>query len=267
MLPRWLKDLAKRSVILVKMNASLRWKQHLLKDWLGTVIWTKTTEVVTPLGFKFTSGYHPAYDLMRIGKFEVEETEIIINRLAEVDLFVDIGANLGYYTCIALQAGKSVIAFEPQQQNLSCLFKNLEANGWQENVEVFPVALSDAPGVLTLYGASGPSASLIRNWAGYSSRFKKTVPVSTLDNIISGRLSDKKLFIKIDVEGAEFNVMKGALKTLRRVPKPVWLLEICLREFHPEGANPDFVKIFELFWEKGVCSVHCNKKPDASNSK
>ena len=40
---------------------------------------------------------------MRIGKFEVEETAIIAKLLPKVDLFVDIGANLGYYTCLALQ--------------------------------------------------------------------------------------------------------------------------------------------------------------------
>lgn len=101
-LPRWLKDLARRSKNLVLLNASLKWKLHVLTDWWGTKIWTKTTEVVTPLGFKLTSGLHPAYELMRIGKFEVEEAAIIARLLPKVDIFVDIGANLGYYTCLAL---------------------------------------------------------------------------------------------------------------------------------------------------------------------
>jgi FkbM family methyltransferase len=250
-LPRWLKALAKRSKIIVLLNASLRWKFHVLTDWWGTKIWTKTTEVVTPLGFKLISGLHPAYELMRIGKFEVEETAIIAKLLPKVDIFVDIGANLGYYTCLALQTEKPVIAFEPQQQNLQCLFQNLTTNGWEDKVEVFPLALSDRPGLLTLYGASGPSASLIKNWAGYSSRFKKIVPVSTLDNILAGRFSGKRFFIKMDVEGAEYHVLRGALATLQRAPKPIWLLEICLEEFHPEGENPDFQKIFQLFWENG----------------
>ncbi|BBO99917.1 FkbM family methyltransferase [Sulfuriferula nivalis] len=250
-LPRWLKALAKRSNTLVKLNASLRWKFHVLTDWWGTKVWTKTSEVVTPLGFKLTSGLHPAYELMRIGKFEVEETAIITKLLPQVDVFVDIGANLGYYTCLALQSGKPVIAFEPQQQNLQCLFQNLTANGWESRTEVFPLALSDRPGLLTLYGASGPSASLVKNWAGYSSRFKKIVPVSTLDNVLAGRFIGERLFIKMDVEGAEFQVLKGALATLRLVPKPIWLLEICLEEFHPDGRNPDFQEIFKLFWDNG----------------
>ena len=230
-------------------------------------MWTKTTDVVTPLGFKLRSGYHPAYDLMRNGIFEVEETAILAKLLHEVDLFVDIGANLGYYTCLALQNGKPTIAFEPQQQNLRCLFQNVTANGWEDKVEIFPIALSDQPGLLTLYGASGPSASLIKNWAGYSSRFKKIVPTSTLDNILAGRFSGQRLLIKMDVEGAEYQVLKGARAMLSLTPKPIWMLEVCLNEFHPEGSNPDFEKIFELFWGNGYCAFTAtkNSKPVTPN--
>lgn len=260
-LPRWLKNILKRSNFLLALNASVRWKFHLFKDWWGTKVWTKTSEVTTPLGFKLRSGFHPAYELMRIGKFEVEETAIISKVLSGVDQFVDIGANLGYYTCLALQKGKPVIAFEPQQQNLQCLFQNLISNGWQDKAEVFPVALSDKPGLLTLYGASGPSASLVKDWAGYSSRYKKLVPVSTLDNILAGRLLDKRLFIKMDVEGAEYQVLQGASQTIRRAIKPVWLLEVCFQEFHPEGTNPDFQNIFALFFDNGYRAYTATEPP------
>lgn len=53
------------------------------------------------------------------------------------------------------------------------------------------------------------------------------------------------------MEGAEYYVLKGALATLCRGPKPVWLLEIGLDEFHPEGCNPDFQQIFQLFLDHG----------------
>ena len=177
----------------------MKWQLHLLKDWWGTKVWTKTSEVMTPLGFKLVSGFHPAYKLMREGRFEIEETSIIVRFLDQIDIFVDIGANLGYYTCLASQHGKQVIAFEPQQQNLKCLMRNLIVNGYQDQVEVFPLALSGKPGLLTLYGASGPSASLIKGWAGYSSIYSQQIPVSTLDNILGTRFADKQLFVKIDV--------------------------------------------------------------------
>ena len=59
------------------------------------------------------------------------------------------------------------------------------------------------------------------------------------------------MFVKIDVEGAEYQVLKGGEATLNRDPRPIWILEICLREFHPSGLNPNFRKTFELFWENG----------------
>ncbi|MDR2219561.1 MAG: FkbM family methyltransferase [Methylobacillus sp.] len=252
MLLRPLKNLAKRSALLRKWYAKIMWRLHIFKDWWGTKVWTKTQETITPLGFKLISGLHPAYKLMRAGKFEPDETVIISRLLLRVDRFVDIGANLGYYTLLALQKGKPVIAFEPQQQNLQCLFKNIMVNGWGENkVEIFPVALSERPGLLTLYGASGPSASLIKNWAGYSEKFHKIVPVSTLDNVLAGRFHGERLLIKIDVEGAEYHVLKGAQTILAMSPKPLWLLEICLDEFHPGGSNPDFERIFNMFFEHG----------------
>jgi hypothetical protein len=56
--------------------------------------------------------------------------------------------------------------------------------------------------------------------------------------------------IKVDVEGAEFGVLEGALKTLRRSPKPVWLVEVTLTLHHP-GVNPNFAALFEMFWANG----------------
>jgi FkbM family methyltransferase len=201
-LPKRLRMFFWRFKPLAAFYSKLHWQIHLFKDWWGTKIWKKTTEVVTPLGFKLISGFHPAYEMMRNGTFEPDETALIQRFLGKVDMFVDVGANLGYYTCLALHSGKSVIAFEPQKQNLQCLFQNLLVNGWQDGIEVYPVALSRKSGLLTLYGASGPSASLIQNWAGYSPRFHQIVPVSTLDNVLGQRLLNQRLFIKIDVEGA-----------------------------------------------------------------
>lgn len=251
LLPAWLKTALKRSTMIVALTRSVSWKLHLFKDWWGTKVWRSTSEVMTPLGFKLVSGFHPAYKLMREGRFEIEETSVINAVLDRVDVFVDVGANLGYYTCLASQHGKHVVAFEPQSQNLRCLMQNLVVNSYQDQVEVFPLALSERPGLLTLYGASGPSASLIKGWAGYSSIYSQRVPVSTLDIILGQRFENDQIFIKIDVEGAEYQVLRGAQAIINRAKRPIWLLEICLQEFHPSGANPDFINIFNMFWSAG----------------
>lgn len=260
LLPRVLITALKRWRPIVDAHARLRWRWHVFKDWWGTRVWTRTSEVATPHGFRLVSGLHPAYAQMRAGTFEPAESAIIKQLLQHSDVFVDIGANLGYYTCMALQCGRPVVAFEPQPQNLRCLYRNLLLNGWRDRAEIFPLAVSDAPGLLTLYGASGPSASLLRNWAGYSPRRTQTVPVARLDDLLGGRFPGQRLLIKIDVEGAEYGVLKGAVDMLRREPRPAWLLEICLHEFHPGGANPDFVRTFDAFFKHGyvayaVCDV------------
>jgi FkbM family methyltransferase len=238
----------------IPLLSRIDWKLYLLRDLWATKVWRRKKDTLTPFGFKLTTRVHPAYELMRTGKFEPDETRILLQLFGTSDVFVDVGANIGYYCCLALQRGKSVVAIEPQLQNLDCLFQNLTSNGWQDHAEIFPVALSASPGLLSLFGASGPSASLVPHWAGYSSRFKQIVPVNTLDNILAGRFPDKHLVIKIDVEGAEFQVLEGAFATIARLPKPSWIIEVCFREYHPSGVNPDYLKIFQLFWDNGYAS-------------
>ena len=249
--PDWLKRWVKKSPLLVAIYSRFSWRLHMALDWWGTRVWTRTREIETPLGFKLNSGLHPAYKLMRKGEFEKAETALLLALFKDCDRFIDVGANLGYYTCLALKQGVPVMAFEPQPQNLACLYRNLVANGWEDRAEVIPVALSERPGLLSLFGASGPSASLVKGWAGYSSRHVQRVPVSTMDHLVSGRFAGERLVVKIDVEGAEYGVLKGATRLLEREPKPAWLLEVCLHEFHPEGANPDFMAVFELFFSHG----------------
>lgn len=240
----------------VPLFARIDWQIYLLRDMIASKWWSRTTEAMTPFGFTLASRMHPAYEQMRKGEFEPIETRMFLSLLDQIDIFIDVGANIGYYTCFALQKNKTVLAFEPQSQNLRCLFQNLTANGWADRAEVYPLALSAKPGLLTLFGASGPSASLVRNWAGYSPRFSQTVPVNTLDNVLSARFPSERLLIKIDVEGAEYQVLEGALRTIARIPRPIWMMEVCYTEYHPSGVNPDYLNIFELFWRHGyACSA------------
>jgi FkbM family methyltransferase len=257
-----IKQTIKSQKSLFKIVLLLKWRWHVFIDWWGTKVWTRKKVVQVPLGFKLQSGLHPAYAQMRNGTFEIEETAVIRAALQQVDIFVDIGANLGYYSCFARQTGVYVVAFEPQPQNLSCLTNNLSINGWTNQFEIFPLALSDGPGIMRLYGASGPSASLVKGWAGYSIKTFQDIPVNTLDNVLSDRFADKRLLVKIDVEGAEYQVLRGALRTLAQNIKPIWLVEICFDEFHPQGINPDFKAIFDLFDLHGYKAYTASSVPE-----
>lgn len=194
---------------------------------------------------------------METGAFETEETMVITDLLQCSDTFVDIGANIGYYTCLASGKGKNVLAVEPFPGNLRRLYRNIEKNR-SKNIEVWPVGLSSSPDCLTLWGG-GTGASLIRGWSGVSGSWKQTIPVNTLDNILGKRFSGKRLLIKIDVEGAEFAALQGAEATLQMIPRPVWVVEIVLSAHHPE-TNPNFYKTFEIFWQNGYHALTADKK-------
>ncbi|MBF0230745.1 MAG: FkbM family methyltransferase [Desulfamplus sp.] len=255
----FIKNHIRRYPKIKKIFSSLQWKKHIWSDWFNTYINKKNIEFDTKFGFKMIARNYIANRMMMNGTFEIDEIELIQTNLSDVDVFVDVGANIGFYTCIARSLGKYVIAIEPQLQNLECLYANLNNNNWQDT-EVFPLGISNKPDLLILYGASGPSASLVGGWAGYSKRFQQLIPVNTLDTLLGDRFIGKKLFIKIDVEGAEYNVLRGALKTLSLSPRPTWFIEICLNEFHPGEINPNYEAIFDLFWQNSYEVRMANKE-------
>ncbi len=203
--------------------------------------------VVTPFGFKMIGD-----DLMQRGEFEPGEVDIFNKLIEDVDVVIDAGAHVGYYCLQALNAGKRLIAFEPMPSNLAILLKNISLNGWQDRAEVFPVALSDKPGILEFYGG-GMGASLVKGWAGFSSKSSTLVPVSSLDRAIGNRLAGKKIFILVDVEGAEYGLLKGARQLLVSDPKPIWMIELVYAINQPEGRsyNPHYADTLNLFWEAG----------------
>jgi FkbM family methyltransferase len=194
----------------------------------------------TPYGFRLIGP-----GAMQTGTFEPEETALIQEHLDRIDVFVDIGANIGFYTCLALSAGKYTIAVEPLRRNLDSLYANLAENGWR-NVEVYPVGLASQPGLATLYGEA-TGASLVSGWAGASPLLKRTIPLTTLDILMGERFCGKNLFIKVDVEGAEFDLLQGAARTLAMSPAPVWMVEIGLTEHYPAGFNPNYASTFAPF--------------------
>ena len=92
---------------------------------------------------------------MADGSFEPEESAIVRKLLADVDLLVNVGANVGYYCWHALSMGKPMIAIEPITRNLHYLLKNIQNNGWSNQAEVFPVALGAGADILQIWGGWG----------------------------------------------------------------------------------------------------------------
>lgn len=205
----------------------------------------------TPWGFKLSG-----HDLMASGAFEPSETEVVRRLLGQVDVLVNVGANVGYYCCHALSLGKSVIAVEPMPRNVHFLLRNLRDNGWADRAEVFPVAAGPKSDVLPMFGG-GTGASLVRGWAGVAEHHRTLVPMVSLDRILGGSLAGRRALILVDVEGAEYPMLLGASATLSRSPRPIWMIEISKTEHRPADApvNPDYERTFELMARHGYRSV------------
>lgn len=203
---------------------------------------------VSKFGFRLCG--NPA---MADGSFEQEEIALFARVIARADLVIDVGANIGLYTCLARHHGVPTIAIEPSADNLQLLLSNLSLNGWHD-VEVLPVALADRVAIRELFGAT-TGASLIPQWAGASPIMRRYVPISTLDLLLGSRLAGQQVVVKIDVEGAELDVLRGATRLLGLRPRPFWIVEICLSEHHPSGINPNFRATFAEFWQRGYVAV------------
>lgn len=201
----------------------------------------------TPWGFTFAG-----HDAMAAGGFEPEETKLVRRLMADVDVLVNIGANVGYYCCHALSMGKPVIAVEPNTRNLHYLLKNIQNNGWANQAEVFPVAMGTGADILQMWGG-GTGASLVKGWAGIPESYVTQVPILSLDRVLGDTLRGKKALILVDIEGAEFMMLQGSKQTLINEPRAIWLMEISSTEHQPAGAsmNPHFAKTFELFFAQG----------------
>lgn len=205
----------------------------------------------TKLGFKFNGNEH-----MENGLFEPIESSLVKQIFPKVDYVINIGANIGYYVCLALQSNKKVFAFEPLESNLKYLLRNIKANNWQNNCEIYPVALSNKSTIIEIYGG-GTGASLIKGWAGTTEKFSSLVPCLTLNDVLGDRLKGSNIFIIVDIEGSENMMLEGASILLKMNPKPIWLVEITVKEHQPDGTkiNPYILETFEKFWDRGYESI------------
>ncbi len=131
------------------------------------------------------------------------------------DVVIDGGAHVGIFTHQALRQGAAkVIAIEPDPGNLHCLRRNFAAEIASGRVVVVPEGLWSRRTTLELFEGVENSGtnSLIWKHAGNKVR----VPVTTLDLLVERLELERVNFIKMDIEGAEREALKGAFQTLRR---------------------------------------------------
>ena len=200
--------------------------------------------VTTPFGFVLRGA-----GAQGGAEFEPAETAVLLDLLPEVDVFVDVGANVGRYSCLARSRGVEVIAVEPLPANVELLLDNLVRNGWSD-VLVLPLALGARNAIAPMFGA-GTGASLTAGWAGVRTTRPARVPVATADEELLPRIAGRRALVKVDVEGAERELLAGAERLLRAVPPPTWLIEVVLDQHHPAGRHPAFAAVMDTFRTAG----------------
>jgi FkbM family methyltransferase len=168
---------------------------------------------------------------MLSGGWEETEWNWIRPSLSKGGTFVDVGAHIGTYSLRAAKAvgnNGRVVAIEPNPVTAAALRDNIAASGWH-NIQVQEIACGDRNGTVTLFAGHAENtgtASLAERNARRGGPLEASfdVPLSPLDNILE-RLSLARLdVIKIDTEGAETMVIRGAVNTLRKF-SPVILVE------------------------------------------
>ncbi len=195
---------------------------------------------------------------MAVGLYELDTARLIHRLLKPNSWFVDVGANLGYFTLLAAKwtapAGK-VDAFEPDPINRQRLEQHLKQNNLSDRVRIHPIAASSQAGDVELThpqsaGTNHGMASIYKSLTGEGTTYK--VPTARLDKTIEGTPD----LIKIDVEGAELSVIEGMEKILRSSNPPKIIIEHNPTSCAAAGYRPGdiFAKLlqfrpnYQVFW-------------------
>jgi FkbM family methyltransferase len=178
-------------------------------------------------GFKWWVREGFRADAITLTKREFSVLKLLTLLSSKEKTFVEVGAHVGYYAVRMAPLYKQVIAIEPNPQNLECLRKNIELNGLT-NVQVIPVACGEGEGTLPLGLMEGSSSFYRTNVPTVS------VPVKRLDDLV--QWGD---VVKVDVEGWEEHVIKGAIRFIDRC-KPIIVIE-----YHEFGYYPQAKGAFE----------------------
>lgn len=171
--------------------------------------------------------------ILVLGEYEPGFTQVLLALASRSSAFLDIGANIGFFTLLAAEAmpNGSVWSIEPDPDNVRVLRANIALNGFQDRVRVSHAAASDVDGEVyfsTLgysantgarFTAKDPDTLLARSLPG--SDAPRKVPALKIDTLLRDQNPD---LVKIDVEGHEPAVLAGMQRILKE-SRPVILSE------------------------------------------
>jgi len=168
-----------------------------------------------------------------IGEFETWELYHLRRLLRPGSTFLDAGANFGYFSLLLaakLAGAGRVFAFEPAAATFARLQRNIELNQMQSVVTAIPAGLSDQPGNGFLSAEHGNSGAAHLGASG------DPVTLDTIDRFCAANSVATVDLMKIDVEGSELRVLKGAEQTIASFHPPM-MIEFNAEALQGSGAS------------------------------
>ena len=163
--------------------------------------------------------------IMDTKTYEPHVTNLVKGILKEGDVFLDVGANTGYFTMLAaslVKANGKVIAIEPNPQNLQLIYSSLLENHLS-NVAIYPYAASDQATILR-FTTVGSNGGVVTEHSKDQKHYL-LVPAVVLDEILKNEV--KIDLIKIDIEAHEPRAIRGMGNLIKRLKPKI------ITEFHP----------------------------------
>jgi FkbM family methyltransferase len=174
--------------------------------------------------------------LWRASTFFKKEPDTLewIDSMKPGEILFDVGANVGLYTLYAAKKGIKVYAFEPESQNYAILNRNIYLNGLQDRVVALNLALSDTRAIDYLYLSSmdkGASLHTVHenvDFAGneFQAGYRQGVLATTMDSLVDDWNLPRPDHIKMDVDGHESGIVRGARDTISHAGFKSLLVEL-----------------------------------------
>ncbi|MDF3027780.1 MAG: methyltransferase FkbM family [Fluviicola sp.] len=169
-----------------------------------------------------------------------DSSDHVLDYLGKSEIIFDIGANIGqtafniYHSQTRKELNPLIYAFEPYPQTFDKFESNINLNNKITGVRAYNLGLGDQKGTLQMAKHSPSNSGATRMTA--DTQNSVSVSVTSLDEFVSEQKIPRIDFIKIDVEGYELQVLKGAMQSIRQF-RPALVFEYSVENMLAQGGN------------------------------